>query len=78
MTPTERVCAGRGYFLPTRAHEARMEGLPNSLAIAFWVTAAAWGLALLAYIFSAPRELILPLVALGALSGFAEWYTRQR
>jgi hypothetical protein len=77
MTPTERVCAGRSYSFP-RAREARMERLPNSLAIAFWIVGAAWALALLAYFFNGPRELILPLVALGALTGLAEWYMRRR
>jgi hypothetical protein len=55
-----------------------MERLPNSLAIAFWIVGAAWALALLAYFFNGPRELILPLVALGALTGLAEWYMRRR
>jgi hypothetical protein len=78
MTPTERVCAGRSRFLSTRAPEVRMGRLPNSIAIALWIVGASWALAFLAYVFDGPRELILPLVALGALTGIAEWYMRRR
>jgi len=55
-----------------------MERLPNSLVIASWVVGAAWALALLVYAFDGPRELIVPLIALGALTGLAEWYMRRR
>jgi hypothetical protein len=77
MTPTERVCAGRSRVLPVCALGARMERLPNSLAIALWTVGASWAMAFLVYVFDGPRELIVPLVALGVLSGIAEWYMRR-
>ena len=78
MTPRERVCAGRSRVLPARALEARMERLPNSLAIALWTVGASWAVAFLIYVFDGPRELTMPLVALGVLTGIAEWYMRRR
>jgi len=54
-----------------------MERIPHSLSIALWVAGSCWFLAILAYIFDGPRDLILPLVALGILTGVAEWYMRR-
>jgi pheromone shutdown protein TraB len=54
-----------------------MERLPDSLAIALWVVGACWTVAIVAYVFGVFEELILPLVALGIVTGLAEWYLRQ-
>jgi hypothetical protein len=54
-----------------------MEILPNSLAIALWTVGACWLLAVIAYLFDEPREVIFPLVVFGLLTGAAEWYMRR-
>jgi hypothetical protein len=54
-----------------------MDRLPNSLSIALWVVGSCWFVAIVAYVFDGTRELIIPLVAFGALTGVAEWYLRQ-
>jgi hypothetical protein len=51
--------------------------LPNSLEIALWVIGSCWAVAIAAYVFGGSLELILPLVALGVLTGVAEWYMRR-
>lgn len=56
---------------------ARMDRLPNSLAIALWIVGACWIVAIIGYIFGAPSELIFPLVAVGILTGLAELYLRR-
>jgi hypothetical protein len=55
-----------------------MNKLPDSLAIAFWVVGACWLVAIMAYAFGGPTELIVPLVMLGILTGVAEWALRRR
>lgn len=55
-----------------------MDRLPNSLAFALWIVGASWAVALGAYLFGGTRELILPLVAFGVLTGVAEWVMRRR
>jgi hypothetical protein len=55
-----------------------MERLPDSLAIALWVVGSCWALAIVAYVFGASRGWILPLVALGILTGIAEWVMRRK
>ena len=54
-----------------------MDRLPNSLSIALWVVGSCWLVAAALYIFDGPRELILPVVTLGTLTGVAEWYLRR-
>jgi hypothetical protein len=54
-----------------------MERIPDSLAIALWVTGSCWFLALLAYVLGASTEWLLPLFVFGALAGIAEWVTRR-
>jgi hypothetical protein len=63
--------------LPPRPEGARMQRLPNSLAIALWVVGACWTVAIFFYLFGGPEELILPVVALGIFTGLAEWYLRR-
>jgi len=55
-----------------------MDRLPDSLAIALWTIGSLWVLATVAYAFGASTELILPLIALGLLTGIAEWVLRQK
>jgi hypothetical protein len=55
-----------------------MRKLPNSLAIALWIVGSCWLLALLGYAFGVSREWIFPLVALGVLTGLAEWQLSKR
>jgi len=54
-----------------------MEKLPDSLAIGLWITGSCWALALVAYLFGASTEWLLPLFMLGLLTGVAEWYLRR-
>jgi hypothetical protein len=55
-----------------------MDRLPNSLAIALWTVGACWTLAIIGYIFDASTEVIFPLVALGLLTGVAEFCLRKK
>lgn len=54
-----------------------MGKLPDSISIAFWVVGACWLLAIIGYAFGVSREWIFSLVAIGALTGLAEWYQRR-
>ena len=53
-----------------------MAGIPTSTMIALWVTASCW--ILIAYLCDGPRDLVVPLVTLGALTGVAEWVMRDQ
>jgi len=55
-----------------------MERLPDSLAIALWIVGSCWALAIVAYVFDASMEWILPLFMLGLLTGIAEWVLRRK
>jgi hypothetical protein len=61
-----------------RPKGARVAKFPDSLAIALWVVGSSWSLAIIAYAFGGSMELIFPLVALGVLTGIAEWLARKR
>jgi uncharacterized membrane protein len=78
MTPTGRGGAGRSFSFQQRPERDRMDRLPDSLAIALWTIGSLWVLATVAYAFGASTELILPLIALGLLTGIAEWVLRQK
>jgi hypothetical protein len=60
-----------------RAKGAQMTRIPDSLAIALWITGVSLLLALIAYVLD-EREWIIPLVMLGILTGIAEWFMRRR
>lgn len=47
--------------------------LPSSLSIAFWLVGSLWLVAIVAYIFNAPRAIVYAAFIFGALSGVAEW-----
>jgi hypothetical protein len=49
-----------------------MHRLPDSLAIALWVVGSCGALAAAACASGEPRQLILPLVAIGLVTGLAE------
>jgi hypothetical protein len=53
-----------------------MEKLPDTLAIGLWITGSCWALALIACLFGASTEWLLPLFILGLLTGVAEWILR--
>jgi hypothetical protein len=55
-----------------------MDRLPDSLAIALWVVGSCGALAIVACAFGEPKELILPLVAIGLFTGLAEWVIRKK
>jgi hypothetical protein len=55
-----------------------MDRLPDSLSIALWVVGSCGALAIVAGAFGEPKELILPLVAIGLLTGLAEWVIRRK
>jgi hypothetical protein len=54
-----------------------MAGIPDAISIALWVTASCWAVALLAYVFDGPSDLVFPLFLFGAITGFAEWISRR-
>jgi ABC-type phosphate/phosphonate transport system permease subunit len=54
-----------------------MEKLPDTLAIALWITGSSWALALVACLFGASTEWLLPLFMFGLLTGVAEWILRR-
>ena len=43
-----------------------------------WVVGLCWTVAIFAHVFGVSEELILPLVALGIVTGLAEWYLRRK
>jgi hypothetical protein len=53
-----------------------MTGLPDSLSIAFWVVGSCWVMSAIAYVCGV-FDVAFPLVALGALTGLAEWIVRR-
>jgi hypothetical protein len=55
-----------------------MERLPDSLAIAAWITGSCWLLAMLAYFIGGSTEWVLPIFLLGLLTGIAEWVMRRK
>ena len=55
-----------------------MARLPNSLAIALWITGSSWALAIVAYLLGGSREWIFPLFMLGVLTSIAEWAFRRK
>jgi hypothetical protein len=55
-----------------------MKRLPDSLAIALWTVGSCWLVAIMAYVFGGPTELIIPLVMVGILTGLAEWTLRRQ
>ena len=55
-----------------------MERLPESLLIALCIVGSCWALGILAYVFGASTEWILPLFMLGLLTGIAEWLMRRK
>jgi hypothetical protein len=55
-----------------------MERLPDSLAIAAWITGSCWLLAMLAYFIGDSTEWVLPIFLLGLLTGIAEWVMRRK
>ena len=77
MTPTGRSSVGRSLHLADALERwAQMTRIPDSLTIALWITGASWLVALIAYVLD-ERELILPLVMLGIVTGIAEWVMRK-
>jgi len=56
---------------------SRMEKLPDSLAIGFWITGSCWAVALVACLFGASTEWLLPLFMFGLLAGVTEWVLRR-
>jgi len=73
MTPTGRICAGRSYFPPGSAlTTGRAMQLPTSLTIAIWATGALWVVAILAYYFQQPIEIVIGAFVLGCFTGCLE------
>jgi len=50
-----------------------MTGLPASLSIAFWLVGSIWLMAILAYLFDAPHEIVYAALAYGLIAGVVEW-----
>jgi len=55
-----------------------MTPLPLSLAIALWLVGAVWVVALMAYFFDAPGEIVWLILFLGTATGLMEWSDRRR
>lgn len=54
-----------------------MDRIPDSLAIALWISITCFALGIIAYICGISGELVFILVTLGILTGLAEWYMRR-
>ncbi|MBS0531793.1 MAG: hypothetical protein JSS22_20745 [Proteobacteria bacterium] len=54
-----------------------MTPLPNSLSIALWVVGSCWALAAIARLTDSETG-VVSLVAIGALTGLAEWLVRRQ
>jgi len=50
-----------------------MTGLPASLSIALWMVGSLWLIAILAYLFGAPHEIVYAALAFGLIAGAVEW-----
>ena len=50
-----------------------MARLPNSLSIAIWLVGSTWAVAILAYVFDAPHEIVYAALAFGLVAGIIEW-----
>jgi hypothetical protein len=74
MTPIGRTHIGGNCFHPAAPIEGVMKNLPNSVAIALWVVGSCWFLAIVGYALGASSDWIFPLMALGVLTGLAEWW----
>ena len=55
-----------------------MNALPPSLAIALWLVAATWTVALIAHLFDVPRKIVFITFGLGTLAGDVEWLLIRR
>jgi hypothetical protein len=55
-----------------------MTGLPTSLAIGIWFTGSFCLVAVLAYAFDAPSELVYATFIVGLIVALAEWLVHQR
>jgi len=55
-----------------------MAPLPLSLIITFWLVGATWVVALMAYFFDAPGEIVWLVLFLGTATGLMEWSDRRR
>jgi len=79
MTPTGRPRVGRSLF-PSSGVQAEdaMTGIPTSLAIAIWIAGSCWAVALVAYFLNAEMNFLARLMIVGATTGAAEWWWRER
>jgi hypothetical protein len=55
-----------------------MTRLPDSLSIALWIVGACWAVAAIAYLTNSEMASVVPLVAIGAITGMAEWLLRRQ
>jgi hypothetical protein len=55
-----------------------MTGLPPSLSIAVWLVGSIWLLAIVAYAFAAPVEIVYAAFTFGMIAGFLEWLFLRR
>jgi hypothetical protein len=76
MTPTGRASVGRSYLLPARARERVRYGwdthFNDDRALGYGIVLGHISLC------DGPRDLVVPLVSLGALTGVAEWVMRDQ
>ena len=52
--------------------------LPTSLAIGLWFTGSIWFVAILAYVFEQPGEIVVGVFVLGLVAAVAEWSLRRK
>jgi hypothetical protein len=55
-----------------------MTRLPESLSISLWIVGACWAVVAIAYLTDSEMASVVPLVAIGAITGMAEWLLRRQ
>ena len=68
---------GAFSFQQRLARRRTVAGIPDSLAIAFWIVGSCWAVGVLAYL-SGEEIFLVPLVAFGAATGVVEWWLTRR
>jgi hypothetical protein len=55
-----------------------MYGIPDYLAVGFWLAGFFWTAAALCYFFGGSTDLVISLLTIGLLGALAKWIVSQR
>jgi hypothetical protein len=67
------------FSFQQRPHEGRvMAGIPDSLAIAWWIVGSLWVAAAVAYLCGVDTSFLVSLFVLGVVTGVIEWLLARR